>query len=224
MATAAFVLIAYLIGSLSFAVIVSRAFALPDPRSYGSGQIRRDQTCCAPAGNSRRFSRSSVTAEKAGLAVFLALRYAAEYGRGRDGSRGLARSRCFWVISFRCSSASRAARAYPRGADPACNQSLAGSRDDCDLDRYRALLSVFVACGHRLRRICTAYYFFLFGAREVLPALIFMSALLLLAPQDEHFSSSSRARNTALAKSAIRRASEGLIRTGEQGFPVTPSI
>ena len=28
---------AYLIGSISFAVLVSRAFALPDPRSYGSG-------------------------------------------------------------------------------------------------------------------------------------------------------------------------------------------
>ncbi len=31
------VLIAYLIGSLSFAVIVSRAFGLADPRDYGSG-------------------------------------------------------------------------------------------------------------------------------------------------------------------------------------------
>ena len=30
-------LIAYLIGSISFAVLVSRAFRLPDPRSYGSG-------------------------------------------------------------------------------------------------------------------------------------------------------------------------------------------
>ncbi|HYC44995.1 MAG TPA: glycerol-3-phosphate 1-O-acyltransferase PlsY [Burkholderiales bacterium] len=29
-------LLAYLIGSISFAVIVSRAFGLPDPRSYGS--------------------------------------------------------------------------------------------------------------------------------------------------------------------------------------------
>ncbi|MCC6531880.1 MAG: glycerol-3-phosphate 1-O-acyltransferase PlsY [Burkholderiales bacterium] len=28
---------AYLIGSVSFAVLVSRAFSLPDPRSYGSG-------------------------------------------------------------------------------------------------------------------------------------------------------------------------------------------
>jgi glycerol-3-phosphate acyltransferase PlsY len=33
----ALTIIAYLIGSISFAVIVSRAFALPDPRSYGSG-------------------------------------------------------------------------------------------------------------------------------------------------------------------------------------------
>lgn len=31
------VLVAYLIGSVSFAVVVSRAFGLPDPREYGSG-------------------------------------------------------------------------------------------------------------------------------------------------------------------------------------------
>jgi glycerol-3-phosphate acyltransferase PlsY len=31
------VLVAYLIGSLSFAVILSKIFGLPDPRSYGSG-------------------------------------------------------------------------------------------------------------------------------------------------------------------------------------------
>jgi glycerol-3-phosphate acyltransferase PlsY len=37
MATAAFILIGYLIGSLSFAVIVSKAFGLPDPHTYGSG-------------------------------------------------------------------------------------------------------------------------------------------------------------------------------------------
>lgn len=37
MATALFVLVAYLIGSLSFGVLVSRAFGLPDPHSYGSG-------------------------------------------------------------------------------------------------------------------------------------------------------------------------------------------
>jgi glycerol-3-phosphate acyltransferase PlsY len=34
--TIIFILLAYLIGSISFAVLVSRAFGLPDPRSYGS--------------------------------------------------------------------------------------------------------------------------------------------------------------------------------------------
>ena len=36
-------LAAYLVGSLSFAVIVSRAMGLADPRTYGSQQPRRDQ-------------------------------------------------------------------------------------------------------------------------------------------------------------------------------------
>lgn len=37
MTTVLFIVCAYLIGSLSFAVIVSRVFGLPDPHSYGSG-------------------------------------------------------------------------------------------------------------------------------------------------------------------------------------------
>ena len=37
MSTIALVILCYLIGSLSFAVIVSRAYGLPDPHSYGSG-------------------------------------------------------------------------------------------------------------------------------------------------------------------------------------------
>lgn len=37
MLTTAFVVISYLIGSLSFAVLVSKAMGLPDPHSYGSG-------------------------------------------------------------------------------------------------------------------------------------------------------------------------------------------
>jgi glycerol-3-phosphate acyltransferase PlsY len=34
---ALFAVLGYLLGSISFAVLVSRAFALPDPRTYGSG-------------------------------------------------------------------------------------------------------------------------------------------------------------------------------------------
>ncbi len=37
MMTAVFVVCAYLLGSVSFAVLMSRAFRLPDPRTYGSG-------------------------------------------------------------------------------------------------------------------------------------------------------------------------------------------
>ena len=37
MITLLFIAVAYLIGSLSFAVIVSRAMHLPDPRNFGSG-------------------------------------------------------------------------------------------------------------------------------------------------------------------------------------------
>lgn len=37
MTSFAFIVVAYLIGSISFAVVVSRAFGLPDPHTYGSG-------------------------------------------------------------------------------------------------------------------------------------------------------------------------------------------
>jgi glycerol-3-phosphate acyltransferase PlsY len=35
--TATLILLAYLLGSISFAIVASRLFGLPDPRSYGSG-------------------------------------------------------------------------------------------------------------------------------------------------------------------------------------------
>ena len=37
MTTAAFIILAYLLGSVSFGILVSRAFRLPDPRTVGSG-------------------------------------------------------------------------------------------------------------------------------------------------------------------------------------------
>src|SRR2546428_10948666 len=89
MATAVFISTAYLIGSLSFAVIVSRAFSLPDPRSYGSGN--------PGATNVLRTGKKLAAlltligdGGKGWLAVFLALRYAAEYGV--DATGGAARA------------------------------------------------------------------------------------------------------------------------------------
>jgi acyl phosphate:glycerol-3-phosphate acyltransferase len=67
--------LAYLIGSVSFAVVVSRVFKLPDPRSYGSGN--------PGATNVLRTGRRSAAAltllgdvAKGWLAVFLARSFA----------------------------------------------------------------------------------------------------------------------------------------------------
>ena len=37
-----YIVVAYLIGSISFAVVVSKLFSLPDPHSYGSGNPIHD--------------------------------------------------------------------------------------------------------------------------------------------------------------------------------------
>jgi len=72
---AALILIAYLLGSISFAVIVSRLYSLPDPRSYGSGN--------PGATNVLRSGRKSAAAftfagdgAKGWLAVFIAGQFA----------------------------------------------------------------------------------------------------------------------------------------------------
>ena len=73
-----FIVPAYLLGSLSFAVIVSRAFSLPDPRSHGSGN--------PGATNMLRTGRKSAAAltlfgdlAKGWLAVYLARHFGAQY-------------------------------------------------------------------------------------------------------------------------------------------------
>src|SRR6266852_2077635 len=89
MATAVFILVAYLIGSLSFAVIVSRAFGLPDPRSYGSGNPGATNVLRS----GKKLAALLTLAGDGGkgwLAVFLAARYAADYGVGATGVAGCA--------------------------------------------------------------------------------------------------------------------------------------
>jgi glycerol-3-phosphate acyltransferase PlsY len=78
------IVVAYLIGSLSFAVIVSRAMGLPDPHSYGSGN--------PGATNVLRSGRKSAAlltligdAAKGWLAVWLAKRFGMPLGLGAVG-------------------------------------------------------------------------------------------------------------------------------------------
>jgi acyl phosphate:glycerol-3-phosphate acyltransferase len=75
------VFIAYLIGSLSFAVIVSKLFGLPDPHTYGSGN--------PGATNVLRTGKKSAAiltllgdAAKGWFALWLAQKYASEFQLG----------------------------------------------------------------------------------------------------------------------------------------------
>lgn len=75
MVTVAAVVLAYVLGSISFAIIVSHALSLPDPRSFGSGN--------PGATNVLRSGRKAAAAltllgdgAKGWLAVYLALRLA----------------------------------------------------------------------------------------------------------------------------------------------------
>lgn len=84
MSTIAFVIVAYLIGSLSFAVIVSKLFGLPDPSSYGSGN--RGATNVLRTGNRLAAVLTLVgDALKGFVAVLLALIFAPRFGVPPEG-------------------------------------------------------------------------------------------------------------------------------------------
>ncbi len=75
------IVIAYLIGSISFAVVVSRAMGLADPRSYGSGNP--GATNVLRTGNKRAAILTLVgDAAKGAVAVLLAKAVAQRYGFG----------------------------------------------------------------------------------------------------------------------------------------------
>ena len=84
MSTLLFVIAAYLIGSVSFAVVVSRAFGLSDPRTYGSKNP--GATNVLRSGNK---AAAIVTllgdGAKGWLAVWLAQRYGDQFGVGDAG-------------------------------------------------------------------------------------------------------------------------------------------
>jgi glycerol-3-phosphate acyltransferase PlsY len=178
MATAAFVLIAYLMGSLSFAVIVSRAFGLPDPRSYGS----RNPGATNVLRTGKRIAAFLTLIGDGGkgwLAVFLAARYAAGYGVDTTGVATCAFAVFLghlFPVFFRFKGG--------KGVSTAGGILLAihpwlGLATFATwivialLFRYSSLAAVVAAI------FAPLYYFFLFGAREMLPALVLMSVLLL---------------------------------------------
>ncbi len=83
MTTLLFIAVAYLLGSLSFAVIVSRAMRLPDPRSFGSGNPGATNVL-----RSGRKAAAALTllgdALKGWVAVVLARLLAPQFGLSED--------------------------------------------------------------------------------------------------------------------------------------------
>ncbi len=75
----AFVVAAYLLGSVSFAVVTSKAFRLPDPHSYGSGNP--GATNVLRSGNKAAAALTLLgDGAKGSLAVFLAQTFGPAYG------------------------------------------------------------------------------------------------------------------------------------------------
>lgn len=84
MNTAIAVLLAYLLGSISFAVVVSKLFGLADPRSYGSHNP--GATNVLRSGNKAAAALTLLfDALKGWLAVWLTIRFGGEYGIGENG-------------------------------------------------------------------------------------------------------------------------------------------
>ena len=81
MLTIVFVIAAYLLGSVPFAVLISKAFSLPDPRSYGSGNPGATNVL-----RSGKKAAAALTlfgdAAKGWLAVFLAIKFASHDAQG----------------------------------------------------------------------------------------------------------------------------------------------
>ena len=81
MTTLIFVVCAYLLGSISFAVLMSKAFGLADPRTYGSGNPGATNVL-----RSGKKAAAALTllgdAAKGWLAVFVTIQYAPHDGEG----------------------------------------------------------------------------------------------------------------------------------------------
>ena len=82
--TVLFVVAAYLIGSISFAVVVSKIFGLSDPRTYGSKNP--GATNVLRSGNKKAAIATLLgDAAKGWLAVWLALKFGPQYGLEDSG-------------------------------------------------------------------------------------------------------------------------------------------
>ncbi len=178
MYTALFTLAAYLIGSISFAVVMSRAFGLSDPRTYGSKNP--GATNVLRSGSKKAAIATLVgDAAKGWLAVFLADQFGDRFGVGTAGVALVAIAVFLghlWPVFFRFVGGKGVATAL--GVLIGLNVWLGLATMATWLiiayaTRYSSLAALVSAI------FAPFYYFLLFGVDEKLWAVLAMSALLL---------------------------------------------
>lgn len=169
---------AYLIGSISFAVVMSRVFGLSDPRTYGSKNP--GATNVLRSGNKKAAIATLIgDGFKGWLAVWLAIKYGPQYGLD-DAGVALVAIAVFlghlWPVFFRFVGGKGVATAL--GVLLGINvwlglATLATWLIVAYAFRYSSLAALVASV------FAPFYYGLLFGADEILFAVVAMSALLL---------------------------------------------
>ena len=176
--TIIFTIAAYLIGSISFAVVMSRVFGLSDPRTYGSKNPGATNVL-------RSGSKKAAIATLAGdcfkgwLAVWLAIRYGERFGV-EDGGVALVAIAVFlghlWPVFFRFVGGKGVATALGvlLGLNPWLGlATLVTWLVVAYAFRYSSLAALVASV------FAPFYYGLLFGTDAILLAVLLMSGLLI---------------------------------------------
>ncbi len=169
---------AYLLGSISFAVVMSHAFGLSDPRTYGSKNP--GATNVLRSGSKKAAIATLIgDAAKGWLAVWLAMRYGYDYGLDDTGIALVAIAVFIghlWPVFFRFVGGKGVATALGvlLGINPWLGlATLATWLIIAYAFRYSSLAALVAAV------FAPLYYGMLFGADAILLAVIVMIAMLV---------------------------------------------
>ncbi|VVE39060.1 putative glycerol-3-phosphate acyltransferase [Pandoraea iniqua] len=178
MATLVFIVLAYLIGSVPFAVIVSRTMGLADPRSYGSGNP--GATNVLRSGNKKAAVLTLLgDALKGWLAVYLAERFADAWGVGDFGLAAVALAVFIGhlypvFLRFKGGKGVATAAGVLFAIDPILGLAVAATwLIIAVFFRYSSLAALVAAV------FAPLYYVFMFGLGPYAPAVIVMAILLI---------------------------------------------
>jgi glycerol-3-phosphate acyltransferase PlsY len=173
-----FTIAAYLIGSISFAVVMSKVFGLNDPRTYGSKNP--GATNVLRSGNKKAAIATLIgDGAKGWLAVFLAMHFDQQFDLGKAGIALVAIAVFIghlWPVFFRFEGGKGVATALGvlLGINPWLGlATLVTWLVVAYAFRYSSLAALVASV------FAPFYYILLFGADEIFFAVVVMSMLLL---------------------------------------------